>query len=105
MKTLFPERLTRLEFLVRCFLMGVLSVPVRLHFQIVREDSSPLWDWFGIGLMVVFAAYSVVFISIPRGVDVGISKVFSGLLSLIPMVNLVFGLFLLFARTDALRRS
>lgn len=105
MKTLFPERLTRLGFLVRCFLVGVLSVPVRLHFQIVREDAWPLWDWFGIGLMVVLAAYSVVFISMPRGVDIGISKVFSGLLSLIPMVNVVFGLFLLFTKTDALRKS
>ena len=105
MKTLFPERVTRLGFLVRCVLVGLLTVPVRLHFQIVREDTWPLWDWLGIGLMVALAAYSVVFISIPRGVDVGISKVFSGILSLVPMVNVVFGLFLLFTRTDALRRS
>jgi hypothetical protein len=55
--------------------------------------------------MIAFAAYSVIFISIPRGVDIGISRIFSGLLSLVPMVNVVFGLFLLFARTDALRRS
>jgi hypothetical protein len=105
MKTLLPERLTRLGFLVRCVLVGLLSVPVRLHFQIVRENTWPLWDWLGIGLMIAFAAYSVIFISIPRGVDIGISRIFSGLLSLVPMVNVVFGLFLLFARTDALRRS
>lgn len=105
MTTLFPERLTRLEFLVRCILVGGLSIPARLHFQIVRGDAWPLWDWLGIGLLVALAAYSVVFVSIPRGVDIGISKLSSSLLSLIPLVNVVFGLFLLFAKTDALRRS
>lgn len=105
MNTLFPKRLTRLGYLVRCILVGALSIPVRLHFRVVPADSGPLLDWLGIGLMIVLLLYSVVFISVPRGIDVGVSKVMSGLLSLTPIVNVVFGLFLLFTKTDALRRS
>jgi hypothetical protein len=74
MKTLFPDRLTRLGFLARCISIGFLSVPVRLHFRVVPEGNWPLWDSLGIGLTPALAAYSVVFISVPRGADIGLSK-------------------------------
>jgi hypothetical protein len=103
MLTLFPERLTRLSFFLRWVIVGVLQLPISLHYDVVQEGVAPLWDWGGILLSLAFLAYSIIFIAIPRGVDIGLSKPITGLLAIIPLLNIPFWLYLQFTKTDARR--
>ena len=105
MDTIFPERLTRLHFLLRCIITSLLTIPIKLHFRIIHEGSWQLWDVGGIVLLIVIVGYSIIFVTVPRGFDIGLSKILSGVLSVVPLLNVAFWLLLLFTRTDAFRKQ
>lgn len=105
MRTLFPERLTRLQFLLRSIVASFLTIPIELHFRLLREGAWPLWDVGGIILLLIIAVYTLVFIIVPRGADIGFSKILSGLVAIVPLLNVAFWLLLLFTKTDAFRRQ
>ena len=100
MDTLFPERLTRLQYLVRGGVWSILQVPIEIYF--FTTDSNWTFGQFAaVLLLLIFLAYSLCYLAIPRATDIGLSRSTALILSLIPCVNFGFGLFLLFTKTDA----
>jgi hypothetical protein len=86
---IFPSRLHRLAYFLRVVTTNVLAGFV---YAFSGTNSSGLWL---VLLLVALAVYQLFFIILPRIRDIGMGKWWL-LLTLIPGVNVVFGIILLF---------
>ncbi len=104
MSILFPRQIRRLSFALRlivCLLIGPLGWLV-FHFiwgTPADYPQTPVLRWLVWLVAVGLTAYLLVFVVVPRLRDVGMSPYF-GLLSLVPLFNLLFFIFLGFAPGD-----
>ena len=96
---LFPPFLNRLQFLFRTIVVNVLHIPIELY--LLTSDFQ--WSAAQIGalcLYLLISIYWIAYVALPRASDIGISRGLSLALCLVPGVNFVFWLFLLFTKSD-----
>lgn len=109
MDWLFPKRLTRLQFVIRNLICSVVAAVIELLFDLSSTGvSASEWGLAEVGpllLLLGLFAYCLLFISVPRGADIGLSRGLVFILSLVPLVNTAFWFFLLFTKSDAYVRS
>ena len=92
----FPERLGRLNFLWREVGLSYWLIMRLLSFEdgIGTDDFLPSVLFLAAGLL-----YLMVFVRMPRTYDAGLRPIWV-LLTLVPFVSYVFGVFLLFKRSE-----
>lgn len=87
---LFPPYLNRIQFLIRSVIVSMLSIP----FAFVSQYAF-------LAAYLLTTIYWIAYVALPRASDVGLPRGLSLGLCLIPGVNYVFGLFLLFTKSDS----
>lgn len=99
MKFLFPTRISRLSYFLRNLSVVAVAYGLSAIAEEPLQNKSPLWLLLLISILAfALLAYWVFYIGRPRCKDAGINRWFL-LLALVPYVDAVFGLTLLFTRT------
>lgn len=98
MEILFPNRIARMSYFVRHILIILATIPLVDAMDAIENKDPALVDLWLLLAAFALAGYWVLFIVRPRCKDMGINAWYS-LLALIPLVDLLFGLMLLLARS------
>jgi hypothetical protein len=86
---LFPSRLTRIPFLLRIIAVNIVALPATLN---IYNEQFGIWDAI---IILISLAYAVFYIYLPRLKDAAI-PVWLLILAVIPIINKLFILLLLF---------
>ena len=88
---LFPRQLTRLPYLIRVLICNA------LFFSLSPDlSANSATEW---GAWILIDAYTAIFVIWPRIRDIGMSPLWT-ILAFVPYVNALFGVILLFRRSD-----